>query len=164
MHIWTLTEAKHFEKRVSAYHLSWEKSFKENLMAALFGDLMIVLTERIAFFMDADITSNEPLPPLPSLLPPGEYTFKITAAGFLLDDKPFKIRDELTWLVMLQANENRVERTSERSVRNTYRPNKESLLSLTDYGLAMLLWNEEDATKQTGKRLRETKSNHLRQL
>jgi Holliday junction resolvase len=146
LHIWSLTDVRHFEKRVTAFHLPWEKALKENLMAKLFGDLMIVLTDQIAFFMDADITSDEPVPPLPSLLV-GTYTFTITAAGFLLNEQPIKVRDELKRFVMLQANENRVERTSERSIRNTYRPDEDSMSSLSDYGLTMLLWNEEERDK-----------------
>jgi Holliday junction resolvase len=83
-HMWTLTDTHHFEKKVQAHHLSFEKAACENLMSQVFGDLMIVLTQRVALFIDGEVTSEAPLPPLPKLLPAGDHTLTIRDAGFLL--------------------------------------------------------------------------------
>lgn len=143
--IWTLTESKHFTKRVSSYHLTWEKAMMENLMHVLFGDELIQLTQRVKFFIDAEITEPfKPLPPHPHLIPEGEYVFKIKAAGFLVDEKPVQLSNELGWVFFCAPDDNQVERTAEHEVRISHTPKPDTGFALTDFVLMLLLWNEPD--------------------
>jgi len=48
-HIWTLTDVRHFTKKVTSYHLDFRKAMMENLMSLIFGDIMLELTQRVAF-------------------------------------------------------------------------------------------------------------------
>jgi Holliday junction resolvase len=144
-HIWTLTDSRRFEKKVQSYHLDWMTALKENLMSYIFGDELIELTDRVSFYLDAEITNGGPLPQSPDLMPEGQYSTKLDGAGFLLDDKPTKISNELTWLFFRASAEHVVRVTSEKTVRVTYTPEPETMFSLTDFALMLLLWDEADA-------------------
>ncbi len=141
-HFWTLTDVLHFEKKVDSHHLSFERACRENLMSSIFGDLMIVLTQRITFFIDAEVSANGELPAMPALLPEGAYTFTIRGAGFLLDGNPIELRSELAWLLFRAPTESEVTRTSQNTVRILYSPEAESMFSLMDFALMLMLWNE----------------------
>jgi Holliday junction resolvase len=143
-HIWTLTDTRHFEKKVQSYHLDWAKALGENLMSAIFGDVLVQLTQRISFYLDAEISdTSSPLPQPPSLIPPGWHAMTLHAVGFLLDDKPIALSNELTWLFFHAPDENVVNVTGEKNVRVIHTPRPETLFSLTDFALMLLLWDEK---------------------
>ena len=144
-HIWTLTDARHFEKRVTSYHLSFKKALTENLMSIIFGDCLVVLTQRLSFYLDGEIKGGTlPLPQPPKLIPPGEHTIAILGAGFLLDNKPIDLPNELTWIFFRAPDENVVKVTGEKTVRVFYTPISETAFSLTDFALMLLLWAEQE--------------------
>lgn len=142
-HVWTLTDIRHFEKKVDAYHLGHETALRENLMTQMFGDLLIVLTQRVALFIDAEVSGDAPLPPLPSLLPVGTHTFTIRGAGFLVDGKRVDMSPELKGLFFRAPTESLVDRTGERTVRMLYTPEPETMFSLMDFALMLMLWNQD---------------------
>jgi len=143
-HVWTLVDIRHFEKKVKAYHLTFEKALSENLMSLIFGDLLVELTQRISFYLDAEITDAPPtLPPPPALIPEGNHTMRLQGAGFLLDDKPITLSNELSWLFLQAPDENVVKRTGQTTIRVTHTPQPSTVFSLTDFALMLMLWNEE---------------------
>jgi Holliday junction resolvase len=154
-HLWALVDIRHFEKKVKAYHLTLEKAFTENLMSMLFGDLMVELTQRVSFFLDAEITYPAPLPPRPAVLPEGNHTMTIKGAGFLLDGKPVKLSGELTWLFFRAATDHVVERTSETDIQILHTPQAQSVFSLTDFALMLMLWNQDDGNPDWEKVVRD---------
>ncbi len=141
-HFWTLTDTRHFEKKVQAYHLSFEKACRENLMSQVFGDVLIELTQRVAFFIDAEVSGE--LPPPPAILPEGNHTITIRGAGFLLDGKPIDMPSELAWLFFRAPDENVVDRTGDTTVRILHTPRPETVFSLMDFALMLMLWNQGD--------------------
>jgi hypothetical protein len=144
-HIWTLTEACHFEKRVTSHHLEFMKALAENLMSQVFGDCLVELTQRISFYLDGEIQTSDPLPQPPEPLPEGEHTITIKGAGFLLDDQPIDdLPSELTWLFLRAPDENIVKRTGEKTVRTIHTPTADTVFSLTDFALMLLLWSEPE--------------------
>jgi Holliday junction resolvase len=143
-HLWALIDIRHFEKKVDAYHLTLEKALRENLMSQMFGDLLIVLTQRVALFIDAEVTGDAPLPPLPALLPEGTHNFKITGAGFLVDGKRIDLSSELSGLFFRAPSRSQVERTSEKTVRILYSPEPETMFSLMDFALMLMLGSQDE--------------------
>jgi hypothetical protein len=143
-HIWTLTDSRHFKKKVTALHLDWKQALTENLMSLVFGDLMIMLTQRICFYMDAEIATEEPLPQPPDLIQPGQHTMTIKGAGFLLDGSPINLSSGLGLLLMCSPMDNAVMVTGEKTIRVTYTPEPDTTFSLTDFALMLLLWSEKD--------------------
>ena len=144
-HIWTLTDARHFEKKVQAYHLDWRKALAENLMSSIFGDELIQLTERISFYLDAEISDMQtPLPRPPELISEGSYTMKFQGAGFLLDGEPITLSNELAWLFFSAETANEILVTGEKKVRVIYTPEPETMFSLTDFALMLPLWDEKE--------------------
>jgi len=47
-----------------------------------FGDLLVMLTDRISFYMDAEVETDKPLPQPPRIMEPGQHTMTIKGAGF----------------------------------------------------------------------------------
>jgi hypothetical protein len=78
--MWLLTDTSHFQKCVSAYHLSFDTALEENLMSLMFGDVLVVLKESFQFRMDAEIIGESLQGE--GLVPEGTHTFKITGGGF----------------------------------------------------------------------------------
>jgi len=143
-HIWTLTDTRQFEKKVQAYHLDWTKALAENLMSSIFGDLLVQLTCRISFYLDAEVLGSGPLPQPPNLIPAGWHSMKIQGAGFLLDGKPSTLSNELAWLFFRAPVQNVVTVMGEKTVRVIDTPEPETMFSLTDLALMLLLWDEKD--------------------
>ena len=143
-HIWTLVDSRHFEKRVQAYHLSWETALQENLMSLIFGDAMIQLTQRVSFYLDGELTDlPTDLPAQPAPIPEGNHAMTITGAGFLMDGQPVTLSNELTWLFLRAPDENVVHRTSHTTIRTVHTPLADTMFSLTDFALMLMLWSEE---------------------
>jgi len=69
--IWALADTRHFQKRQTAYHLSFETALRENLMHVLFGNVIVVLKEDFQFIVEATVA--EPIPTA-GLIPEGWYT------------------------------------------------------------------------------------------
>jgi Holliday junction resolvase len=138
--IWTLNEIAHFQKRVKSYHLPWLDAMKENLMGLLFGDLHIMFTQRVSFFLDAEIESEQPLPALPMVLPEGRYTLTVKKAGFLLDGAEANVTAGLQWMFFFVPDESHVHRTSESAVRIMFTPKPDTSVTLGDCGLGIMLW------------------------
>jgi hypothetical protein len=138
---WTLNEIVHFQKRVKSYHLRWMDALKENLMGVLFGDLHIVFTQRVCFFLDAEVESEQPLPPMPAILPEGQYTLTIKKVGFLLDGAEAKVTDGLQWMFFFVPDKSRVDRITETTVRLIFTPKPDNAVTLADCGLGLMLWS-----------------------
>ncbi len=144
-HIWSLVEVRHFEKKVEAYHLTFERAMKENLMSKIFGDALVMLSQRIAFCIDAEILDGPVrLPQPPELIPPGPYNFKIKGAQFLLDDGPIELPDELAWAFFRAPDDNMVTVTGNNTVRMIHTPVADTSFSMTDLALMLLLWDQND--------------------
>lgn len=112
-------------------------------MSLLFGDLLVELTQRVSFYLDAELTDPTlTLSPPPALIPEGTHSMKIKGAGFLLDDKPVTLSDELTWLFLQAPDKNHVDRTGDKTIRVIHTPQPAQVFSLTDFVLMLLLWNE----------------------
>jgi Holliday junction resolvase len=141
--IWALTDVRHFTKRVSAYHLDFNTAMRESLMGELFGDLMIKISERVKFFVDAKVAEELP-PDQDVIIPEGGYTLTITAAGFMVDDQIVDLPRELFWAFTASATRDEVIRIGKQDVRIQFIPLPESIFSLTDlWKLVALLGNKE---------------------
>jgi hypothetical protein len=142
-HIWTLVDVTHFKKKVTSYHLDWGTALRENLMHLLFGDQLIQLTDRVSFFLDANV-EGETLPQPPALMPEGLRSMRLTGAGFSVDGNSMELSNELSWVVIHAATNSEVNVTGPHSVRisNTAEPN--TIFSLTDFALMLFLWDEKD--------------------
>ena len=57
--LWMLVDVTHFEKRITAYHLSWEIAMRENLMGILFGETVVELEEHFRFILEAELNDAE---------------------------------------------------------------------------------------------------------
>jgi len=144
-HIWTLVDVHHFEKKVDAYHLPFAKAMAENLMSSIFGDFIVVLSQRVSFYIDAEVTDGpEHLPKPPDLLPEATYGIKISGAGFLLEGKPIELSNELTWAFFCAPDENTVNITGDKTIRIVHTPLADTSFSMTDLVLMVLLWDESD--------------------
>jgi Holliday junction resolvase len=139
--MWLLFEARHFAKKVSAYHLSLETAFKENLMGLLFGDALIQLSQSLKFFIEARVLDE--LPPLPQILPQGDHKFKIKNAGFQMDGEIVNLPQEIFWAFINTPSSNEVQRTTEDEVRIEFTP-EETFFSLTDFWITLALWNDQE--------------------
>jgi Holliday junction resolvase len=154
-HIWTLTDCRHFTKKVTAYHLNWNHALRENLMSAIFGDLLVVLTERISFYLDAEVETDKSLPQPPEIMPPGNHILKIKGAGYLLDGNPITLSNELSWVAMHAEMQNEVKVTGEKTIRVVHTPQPDTIFSLTDLALMFLLWNEKEDEPDWDRIVRE---------
>jgi len=144
-HIWTLTDTRHFEKKVQSYNLDWSKALAENLMSLIFGDVLVQLTQRISFYLDAEISDGSaPLPQPPDLIAEGWHTMTIQGAGFLLDGQAITLSNELALLFFRAPDQNIVNVTGEKTVRMIHTPQPETVFSLADFALMLLLWDEKD--------------------
>jgi Holliday junction resolvase len=141
-HLWALTDVRHFHKRVTAYHLDFKTAMKESLMGVMFGDLFVVLSQRVKFFLDAAIDGE--LPPLPAILPEGNYKFNFTKAGFTVDDKITELSTELFWAFISGPCDEETVRTTQNEIRIQFTPEAESMFSLTDLWRAIALWGDDD--------------------
>jgi Holliday junction resolvase len=142
--VWTLTDVRHFAKRVSAYHLDFSTVMKESLMGELFGDRMITISESVRFFVDAKVAEELP-PDQKVLIPEGGYTLTITAAGFMVDDKIVDLPKELFWAFSASANRDEVIRIVEQEVRIQFIPLPDSIFSLTDLWKLVALFGNKEA-------------------
>lgn len=141
--IWTLTDVRHFAKKVSAYHLDFNTAMRESLMGELFGDLMIKINESVKFFVDAKVAEGLP-PDQNVIIPEGGYTLTITAAGFMVDDKIVNLPKELFWAFSASATRDEVVRIGKQEVRIQFIPLPDSIFSLTDlWELVALFGNKE---------------------
>jgi len=128
--VWTLTDIRHFEKKVTDYHLDFNTALRENLMGEIFGDLMIRLTERVKFFVDANVAEKLP-DDLRALVPEGKYRMTITGAGFTVDDKKINLSTALFWAFNTAATRNEVKRLGVQKIRIEHVPLADNMFSLT---------------------------------
>jgi Holliday junction resolvase len=140
--MWILTDTRHFEKKVTAYHLDLQTALKETLMGELLGDVFIVMNPQLKFFVDATVDGE--LPPLPAILPAGQHKFTIKQAGFILNDKIIKLSTELFWAFTSAATNDEIKRTAQNEVRIEFTPDPDSMFSLTNLCLMLALWNNKD--------------------
>jgi len=140
--VWALTDVRHFQKKVTAYHLDFQTAIKESLMGELFGDVLVAMSQRVKFFVDAVVDGE--LPPLPAIFPEGKFKLTIKQAGFTVDDKIIKLSTELFWAFTSAANDDELTRTAQNEVRIQFTPHRQSLFSLTHFWLTLALWDTEE--------------------
>jgi Holliday junction resolvase len=128
-HIWSLVDAQHFEKKVSAYHLDFNTAMRQTLMSTLFGDLLVNVNERFQMFVDTE--SEETLPQFADMVPDMRYKMTIKNAGFMIDKKPVKVSKELSWIFHLAAVKDEFIRTGPSSVRIEFTPDSNNAFSLS---------------------------------
>jgi Holliday junction resolvase len=140
--MWVLADTAHFQKRVTAYHLSFDTALKENLMSVMFGDALVVLKESFQFVLDAEV--SEPLPE-EGLIPEGTYKMKIKGGGFFIDDQRANdLSDEQAWLFMSCPDDNHIVRTDTNLVRIIHQPQSETSFPLFHVLLTQLAWDKAD--------------------
>jgi Holliday junction resolvase len=128
-HVWSLVDARHFEKKVSAYHLDFNTAMRQTLMSTLFGDVLVNVKECFQMFVDAK--SEETLPQFADMAPNVRYKMTIKNAGFMIDKKPVKVSKELSWIFHLAAVKDEFIRTGPRSVRIEFTPDSNNVFSLS---------------------------------
>ena len=128
-HIWTLVDARHFQKRVSAYHLDFNTAMRQTLMSELFGDVLVNVNERFQMFVDAE--SEETLPQFAEMVPGQKYKITIKNAGFMVDKKQVKVSKELSWIFHVAAIKDEYIRTGQNSVRIEFTPDNNNVFSLS---------------------------------
>ena len=141
--LWVLTDASHFTKKVTAYHLTFEEALKNSLMSVLFGNVWIRFTEdfRLEFRMRIkdDVDFNV------EVLPEGTCTLQIEDAG--LWGSKGRLRPdqgkELWWFLVTAASETTFDRVHDIATQR-FIAESASMFNLSDVLLAQLLWNKGD--------------------
>lgn len=143
--LWTLVDTAHFELRQTAYHLTFERAMKENLMSLLCGEVIIELEEEFQFIIEGEVA--EALPPQEELLPEDTYTIKFTNALFSTKHGHIKnLENEFFWLFDCAKDDNHVERPTQQTIKIIHHPEAGTVFPLTRVLLAQLAsqHNEED--------------------
>jgi hypothetical protein len=154
LHIWALTDAKHFKKKKTAYHLDFNIAMRETLMSVLFGDSFVNVSDRLKLFIDTQV--EEPLPNDSDLqIPAGGYTMTITSAGFRFDDQIINLGRELSWAFNSAASTQQVKRIGAQQVRIEFIPEKTSLFSLTHLWKTVALFGHDEANPDWDTIMRE---------
>lgn len=128
-HIWSLFEANHFQKKVSAYHIDFNTAMRQTLMGILFGDALVNLHERFQMFIDA--VTEETIPDHHDFIPESGYRMTIKNAGFMIDKKEVKVSRELSWIFHLGAVKDEISRTGDHSIRIEFAPDNNNAFSLS---------------------------------
>lgn len=117
-----MVDSSHFEKKVTAYHLDYEKALKENLMSLLFGNRWIKVNDNASFRIDAKVV-DATLDPSGELFEEGSYTFQIESAGFYVGEKLIDtVSGRCSEVLFSTFVENEVQKLEGNRARIIYRP------------------------------------------
>lgn len=125
---WLLIEHSHFDRNVTAFRLTLEKGFKEDLMSMLFKDIRIVLNPKFQFFIDFDIL-DPPMDREDSLLQ--QFQARITDVGYSFEGKEIEQKRGYLHLLLSAADEGRLVRTGARQVRQIFQPTEDSFFPIS---------------------------------
>jgi len=155
--IWLLVDHSHFKKHTTAYHLTKEVAFTENLMSMAFGNVHIQMDHEMEFMIEA-LLIDYTLQNTTTIPPAGTYQIQIKGATFRSNGKVLKISNvepELFFLFLTAPSENRVEMISERAIEIIYNPEAETSFSLSDVLLTFLFMTHQEEKLDWDKILRE---------
>jgi hypothetical protein len=150
--MWTLTDVRHFEKRVDALHLTMARAMEESLMSMLLGEAFVVLREEFNFAIESEI--KEELPEeTRTLVPSGIFTMILKDVGFFQAATRLKeLEPEYVWLFLASSDQNTIERLTRQRIRIVYTMEDDSMFPLFHVLLAMAMcgvkegeepdWNE----------------------
>ncbi len=130
---WLLVDHSHFSKHTTAFHLTKEVAFKENLMSLAFGNVHIQMDDEMGFVMNALLLDYKP-ESTGSIPPAGIHQIQIKGANFRRNGHVVQIADvepELFLLFLSVPTENQVEMISEHEIEIIYRPESETSISLS---------------------------------
>ncbi|MFZ1007755.1 MAG: hypothetical protein WAN65_13015 [Candidatus Sulfotelmatobacter sp.] len=127
--LWLLVEHSHFEKNVTAFRLTLEKAFKEDLMSLLFKDFRITLNPNFQFFIDLDIL--DPALENDKEALPEQFHAKIVDVGYLFEGSRIEQKREYLRLLLAVADEGHLVRTGARQVRQIFQPAENTISSLS---------------------------------
>lgn len=155
--VWLLVDHVHFSKRTTAYHLTKEIAFTENLMTMAFGNVHVQMDDQMSFVMkglllDAMLDANVLIPPA------GTYQIQIKGAGFRRGERTLNISEvdpELFLLFLTAPSQNRVEKISDREIEIIYTPEAETSISLSDVLLTFLYMTHHEEQLDWDRILRE---------
>jgi hypothetical protein len=140
--LWLLVEHSHFEKNVTAFRLTLEKAFKEDLMSLLFKDFRITLNPNFQFFIDFDIL--DPLLEDENAALPEQFHAKITNVGYSCEGKEIGQKGGYLNLLLSAADEGHLVRTGERQVRQIFQPVESTIFSLSRAFIAEVTLGRQD--------------------
>lgn len=138
--IWLLCDVAHFQKKVTAYHLSIRTAFEQNLMSLLFGNSHIRMAEKFGFVLDCLLLDPKPERMHP-LLPAGEYKMQIKGASFFVGDQELalsQIDPSIFALFLATPTTNEVLTIAEDRIKIIYRPEPETSFPLSHVLLTTL--------------------------
>lgn len=154
---WLLVDHSIFKKHTTAYHLTKEVAFTENLMSMAFGNVHVQMDHEMEFAMEA-LLLDSTLKNTTSIPPAGAYNIQIKGATFRRSGVARKISDvepELFLLFLTAPSENRVEMISEKAIEIIYNPEAETSFSLSDVLLTFLFMTHQEEQLDWDKILRE---------
>lgn len=127
---WTLVDVAHFERKVTAYHLTIEKALEENLMALLMNEALYLLEEDVAFVWEAEILDCPVRQD--ELIPPGEHQFLFKGAFFSQGEKRLdEIPNGFAGLFFTCTDENEVRKVGGNVIQVICKPRSQTTPSLT---------------------------------
>jgi hypothetical protein len=142
--LWTLNDVSLFEKRETAFHLSFESAMENNLMGMLFGNVWIRLRE--GFRMELGIEILDPVVDETSdVLPERTYECVVREAGFYTDKGKVEkdLSSGLFLLLLAKGAEPRIERQG-RHLRQIFPTDPEGMFNSSDLLFASLSWKRSE--------------------
>ena len=141
--LWVLTDTELFEKRKTAYHLTFDRAIKNSLMTQLFGNVWLKIAED--FRLEIQMRILDPIDPTAESLPEGGYRCQIEAAGLWTErgKVPKELTSSLFPIFLVKAvDPPRTERKAD-LVTEVFPTDPEGMFNLSDVLLAQLNWRRD---------------------
>ena len=141
--MWSLVDVNQFEKKSTAYHLTFEVAMKNNLMSALFGNVFLKIKE--GFRLELKLKLLDPADAASELLSEGEHPMQVTEVGLYTHKGklPKDLTSELFPLIMARSIEPLTEREGE-FLRHIFPADHENIFNVSELLIANLSWSQED--------------------
>ncbi len=136
--LWTLVDVEHFEKNVTAYRLTLEKAFREDLFCVLFRNLRIQMNSDLELILDMTIL-DEVVGDTDTLLPEGPFRMKIVHVGFYRGGVEIEQHQPYSfWLFLATPDQAELRRTGKQTCQQVFRPLPNHGFSLSNVLVAQL--------------------------
>ena len=141
--IWLLCDSELFQKKNTAYHLSFDTAVKNNLMATLFGNLFIVVNEGFRMEIKYELLDVEK--DSPDIVSEGEHEAIIVEAGLYTakGKLPSDLAKSLFPIFLLKATDDSVVERDGRFLRQIFPTDSETMFNASDILFMTLSWSKQ---------------------
>lgn len=141
--MWALVDVERFEKKNTAYHLTFDAALKNNLMSALSGNVFLVIKE--GFRLEFKLKLLDPVDAASELLSEGQHTMRVADVGLYTHKGklPKDLTTELFPLIMARSVEPETEREGE-FLRHIYPADHENMFNVSELLIANLCWSQDN--------------------